>query len=249
MNFVCAAARDLPVHLYDALAAYRHQVFLGRLGWELPSEDGCERDQFDLPETVHVIACGDDGAINGCGRLLPTTSSYLLSEVFPQLLNGLDAPCSADTWELSRFAAMDTEGSGGGGRARREHRAERLLLQALRYCAARGVARLLAVSTLPVERLTQRAGVDVHRVGAPALIGGQPVLAFVIAVNDRSLQALSVFELAETSREVVVHEKSLTVTSMRQTDERQPRVDVATLTGMYERAAGLGAGYERRVAV
>src|SRR5205807_4897692 len=74
--------------------------------------------------------------------------------------------------------------------------AERLLLRALQFCAERGVTQLVAVSTLPVERLMHRAGLDVHRIGPPSMIGGQPVLAFVIAVNERSIAALSEFETA-----------------------------------------------------
>jgi acyl homoserine lactone synthase len=45
--------------------------------------------------------------IIGTARLLPTNHSYLLGEVFPQLMNGLTIPDSAEVWELSRFATVD----------------------------------------------------------------------------------------------------------------------------------------------
>ncbi|MDT8999866.1 acyl-homoserine-lactone synthase [Paucibacter sp. APW11] len=196
MNFVSARACELSPALYDSLAGYRYQVFVERLGWDLKTAPGYEQDQFDHDDTVHVVARNDEGDIVGCGRLLPTTESYLLESVFPELLNGLPVPRSEQIWELSRFAAMEVKADADGMNARRHFMAERVLLEALRFCAARGVTHLLAVSTLAVERLMQRAGVDVHRIGPPSMIGGQPVLAFVIAVNERSLNALAAFEAA-----------------------------------------------------
>jgi acyl homoserine lactone synthase len=192
MDFVSATQQQLAAPMVAALASYRHRVFVERLGWELPSEGPFEHDEFDRPDTVYVVARHAGGGIVGCGRLLPTTEPYLLERVFPQLLNGLPVPRDSRVWELSRFAAMPAD----PGEAAPRHLGERVLLAALRECARRGVTHLLAVSTLAVERLMQRAGVDVRRLGPPEVIGGQPVLAFVIGVNERSLAALAAFEEA-----------------------------------------------------
>lgn len=200
MNFVSAPAAEICPQLYASLAGYRYQVFVERLGWELETVPGYEQDQFDHADTVHVVARDDDGDIVGCGRLLPSTERYLLESVFPQLLNGMPVPRDERIWELSRFAAMDVAAKGDAKASRRNYMAERVLLEALRYCAARGVTHLLAVSTVAVERLMQRAGVDMHRIGPPSMIGGQPVLAFVIGVNARSIEALSAFESAALGR-------------------------------------------------
>ncbi len=190
MNFVCARASELPQPLYDSLARYRYDVFVQRLGWELDTLPGYEQDQFDHPDTVHIVARNADDEVVGCGRLLPTTGPYLLESVFPQLFNGLAIPRSTQVWELSRFAAM------GGSLRRQDYMAERILLQSLRFCAANGVSHLLAVSTPPVERLLLRAGVECQRLGPPEIIDGQAILAFVIAVTETSIQALEHFELA-----------------------------------------------------
>lgn len=199
MDVVCARADAIEAPLYDALAQYRYQVFVERLGWELPSQPGYEQDEFDHAGTVHLMARHADGSMAGCGRLLPTSGRYLLESVFPQLLNGIPVPCSDQVWELSRFAAMDT--ASGAAPAYHHHMAERVLLQALRFCAARGVTHLLAVSTPPVERLLQRAGVECQRLGPPDLAGGKPVLALVIAVSARSIEALAVIEAAALQHE------------------------------------------------
>ena len=83
--------QQLPVGLYTDVARFRHMVFVERLGWSLQTHDNTEHDQFDRPDTVYVVTKNDEGDIFGCARLLPTIRPYLLGEVFPQLLNGLDA--------------------------------------------------------------------------------------------------------------------------------------------------------------
>jgi acyl homoserine lactone synthase len=180
----------MPAGLYQELSAYRRKVFVDRLGWDLPCAAGGEQDQFDRDDTVYLVARDDDEVI-GCGRLLPSTGPYLLQEVFPELLNGREPPRSHSVWELSRFAVGDI---GKSEAARDKYLATRMLLRALECCQREGVQQLLAVTSGAVERLMLRAGVDLQRLGPPALIDGQPVFAFVIWVNKRSIAALTVFE-------------------------------------------------------
>src|SRR5438046_785002 len=98
-----------PTEIRD-LHAYRHAVFVERLGWNLPGvKDGLETDQFDRPDTVHVLGRKDGGAFCGCARLLPTNRPYLLSEVFPELMRGAPLPSSCDVWEISRFCSVDID--------------------------------------------------------------------------------------------------------------------------------------------
>lgn len=209
MNVICARTRDLPAALHHSLAAYRHQVFVERLGWELDVVPGFEQDQFDRDDTVHVVARDTRDTIVGCARLLPTTGSYLLEEVFPELLNGIAAPRSEKVWELSRFAAMCSAGRAEGMGGRRAYLAQRLLLKALQYCTQHGVTQLVAVTTVSVERLMHRAGVDLCRIGPPSIIGGQAVLAVVIEVNERSISALSEFENGEAKPDAKRHHHAM----------------------------------------
>lgn len=150
MQFVSGAAEAFPDSLYSQVARYRHRIFVERLGWQLRTENGLELDEFDRPDTVYVVARGEDGGIHGCARLLPTTSPYLLGDVFPQLLNGLPLPSSPEIWELSRFAAV------------------------------RGAKQLITVSPIGVERLVRRAGFEAHRMGPPMIVDGHPIFACLI---------------------------------------------------------------------
>jgi acyl homoserine lactone synthase len=82
----------------------RDKVFRERLAWDVTSQDGCERDWYDDFCPVYLIANDDDGHVEGCWRLLPTTGPYMLRDVFPVLLDGHPAPSAEDVWEISRFA-------------------------------------------------------------------------------------------------------------------------------------------------
>lgn len=178
MYVVSGAPKGLPKGLYSKVARYRHKVFVERLGWDLKTQNGEELDQFDRPDTVHIVVQDDQGNVSGCARLLPTTGPYLLGEVFPQLLNGLPPPCSPDVWELSRFAAVDFSSQTSSATAQFSSPiAAKVLYKAIDYAAAHGAKRLITVSPIGVERLLRRGGIRAWRAGPPMVIDGHPIFA------------------------------------------------------------------------
>ncbi|RJG07418.1 GNAT family N-acetyltransferase [Noviherbaspirillum cavernae] len=180
--------------LETALAEYRHKIFIERLGWSLPVENGLERDQFDHRDTIYVVARETDGAICGCARLLPTTEPYLLSEVFPHLLGGAPAPRAHDVWELSRFAAASTNPDSAIDPARNTYS---LLAAAVKTAAEQGAKRLITVSPLGIERLLHRMGVHAHRAGPPMLAEGKPIFACWIEIDEQTVSALNIASVEE----------------------------------------------------
>ena len=179
------------------LGEYRYKIFIEQLGWELPAQDGMEQDQFDLDDTLYVIGI-DDGEICGCARLLPTSSPYLLSEVFPHLVLPHLPPRSEQVWELSRFAVSP---AGESGRAIVDvEETTRLMLAAAIACAEQhGAERLVTVSPLGVERLLSRMGVHAYRAGQPQRCDGKPIFACWIEISDQTKNALA---LASSPRQL-----------------------------------------------
>ena len=185
MEFVLADAESLPKYLYEALGRYRYRVFVERLGWRLDTPPGIERDQFDRPDTVHVIARDEEHQIVGCARLLPTTGPYLLGKVFPQLMNGLPPPSTPDVWELSRFAVVDLHTWRTGISGQKPSALEvDILRRSADYVTSKGAKRLLTVSPLAMERLLRKTGFHVHRAGPPVLVDGSPTFACWIELDD-----------------------------------------------------------------
>ena len=184
MDVVTGARETLRSDLYSKVAHYRHKIFVERLGWQLQTKDGAELDQFDRSDTVYVIAQDDDGQVIGCARLLPTIRPYLLANVFPYLLNGMEPPRSLDVWELSRFSAVDLSGTVNTGRYRFSSlTAVRLLEASLEFAGSHSAKRLITVSPLGVERLLHRAGFHAHRAGPPMAIDGDPFFACWIEID------------------------------------------------------------------
>ena len=193
MQTISARRSEFAPEMENALAEYRHKIFIERLGWPLPVEDGKERDQFDHPDTFYVVTRDDTGAICGCARLLPTIKPDLLSEVFPHLLGGAAVPCSSEVWELSRFAATTVAPNSTIDAAANTRK---LLAGAVKIAAGQGAQRLITVSPLGIERLLHRMGVHAHRAGAPVLVDGKPVFACWIEIDQQTMTALGITAVA-----------------------------------------------------
>jgi N-acyl-L-homoserine lactone synthetase len=178
MRVLSGARSHLPDGVYPKLASYRYQVFIERLGWQLPVVGGAEVDQFDHADSVYVVAEEDDGAVSGCARLLPTNGPYLLADVFPQLLNGMPAPRDPGIWELSRFSAVNLVKNTATPLAQFPLSAAAALMHEAMACAgAHGATRLVTVTVLAMERLIRRLGIRSHRMGPPCVVGGEPIYA------------------------------------------------------------------------
>lgn len=191
MQTITGTTSDFSPEFENAIAQYRHKIFIERLGWQLPVKNGMERDQFDRPDTLYVIARNASGAICGCARLLPTTRPYLLGDIFPALMAGTPVPCDDETWELSRFAVASINADHvSQADAARNTRA--LLAASIKSAAEHGAARLITVSPLGIERLLHRMGVHAHRAGPPVLIDGKPVFACWIEIDEQTINALGI---------------------------------------------------------
>jgi acyl homoserine lactone synthase len=185
MQLMAGVAGELSADLLSRIWTYRYRVFVDTLKWNLKTENGMELDQFDGVDTVYVVSQDDDGMLTGVARLLPTSQPYLLRDVFPQLLNGLPPPCSADVWELSRFAAMDFNNGAMTPQGQMSSPiAIELLRAAISCAAARNAKRLITVSPIGVERLMRRAGFYSHRAGPPMIVDGHPLCACWIELSE-----------------------------------------------------------------
>jgi N-acyl-L-homoserine lactone synthetase len=185
----------------DDLARYRYDAFVGHLGWELPCAPGRDQDQFDTADAVHVVASDDAGQILGYARLLPTTGPYVLSSLYPELLSGQRPPADPRLWELSRYTAIDTRPGATGSHHDEVAVGKHVLLAAIRAAAQRGASSIVFCTSLAIERLAMRWGVDIRRLGTSLRSGGILLVAALIDFTPRTFTALAAAaDEATTSR-------------------------------------------------
>lgn len=123
---------------------------------------GLERDGFDKPDT-HWVLVEDEQGLCGCIRLLNCAQDYMLPSIFHGALAGELAPRSPDVWELTRLAI-------DAGRAPLlDNGISELTCVIFRevhaFARERGIRKLVAVLSLPVERIFRRLGLPIERLG------------------------------------------------------------------------------------
>nr|WP_198291660.1 acyl-homoserine-lactone synthase [Pseudomonas fuscovaginae] len=99
---------------------------------------------------------------------------------------GAPVPRAEDTWELSRFAICQQSG--------RPYAFSDQSLIAIRavvhFGVERGLKRFVTVTTVGVEKLLIRLGLDIRRLGPAKTIGVERAVALSIALNHKTLDAL-----------------------------------------------------------
>ena len=99
----------------------------------------------------------------GCIRLLNCADAYMLPTIFPTALAGERAPRSSDVWELTRLA-IDAQRA-----PRMNNGVSELTCVIFRevhaFAQAHGIRELVAVVSLPVERIFRRLGLPIERLG------------------------------------------------------------------------------------
>jgi N-acyl-L-homoserine lactone synthetase len=189
-SIAIGSSEHLSTDLMKSMLDFRYEVFVKRLAWQLPMIGGTESDLYDTADARYVVISNDSHKVTGCARLLRTTGAYMLPELFPQLLGGLAAPHDEATWELSRFATSITESR--EGRALSLSKSTMDLLDVVFHAARQNDAtRLILVTSIGIERLMLRSGLDAHRLGPPASIDGALCVALMIEVPRQKSASVS----------------------------------------------------------
>lgn len=178
MNFEIGKRDHFNNSTLFAMHKLRANVFKTRKGWDIPLIGEMEIDGYDALNPFYMMIQGseDNTAVEGCWRILPTTGPYMLKDTFPLLLNGRQAPEANDVWELSRFA-IDAKQKGS-------MKFSDFSLEAIKAIVNFGVQNQInyyvTVTTVAIERMLRRAGLQINRFGPPAQIGVETAVALEI---------------------------------------------------------------------
>jgi acyl homoserine lactone synthase len=198
MNNVSLIRSDGPQsdpYVLENLFRLRHKVFYETLRWEVNSVNGQERDHYDDLKPVYPVSCDRYGRVTGTMRLLPTTGPYMLADVFPQLLRGEEPPRGEHIWEISRFAVLSPDDP-NRERAQAQLNSDtfHLLRCAARFARQQQIEEYVFVTSVALERLLRRLGLDVKRFGDARArkVGKVLSVACRLAIDEHTCRTLHV---------------------------------------------------------
>lgn len=172
----------LTPELVDAILRLRFDVFHTQLGWQVTSDNGRERDEFDSIPPQYIAVVDHDDRVLGTCRLLPTTGPYMIRDTFPAALGGLTPPACPNTWEMSRLAVAPGEPFAEGFGAV----ATAVINAALEHIVTLGGHTMLVFSHQDVERKIRRSGFEVESLAPPIRIEGKACTAYLLSAVPQS---------------------------------------------------------------
>ena len=167
----------------------RYRIFKERLGWDVQVSGDMEVDEFDACRPVYLLQRNEDGRVQGCVRLLPTTAPNMLRDTFPALLDGQAAPTSDTIWESSRFGVdlCGREEKTAGSIARATYE---LFAGMIEFGLMRKLTDIVTVTDARMERILCRARWPLRRLGSPRPIGKTIAVAGYLEVSHERLQSV-----------------------------------------------------------
>ncbi|MGI9488265.1 MAG: acyl-homoserine-lactone synthase [Geminicoccaceae bacterium] len=161
----------------------RHRLFVQRLGWDVPTHEEFEYDQFDTPAAVYLLWCDEHGHARGAVRLIPTTRPYMIKELWPDMAGDTELPSNAQTWEATRLG-VDRDLSP----ALRRRVLGELIVACLEFGMAHGLNEFLCVMPVAILKgVLARSGCAVELLGCSKKMAGHDVAAARVPVSHEIL--------------------------------------------------------------
>jgi acyl homoserine lactone synthase len=174
-------------NLLKQMHCLRAAVFRERLEWDVSITDAGERDEYDDLDPTYILAVTDGHKVVGCARLLPALGPTMLERTFPQLLATGSLGASAGMVESSRFC-VDTSLPSGRGGGQLHLATLTMFAGIIEWSIANGYDEIVTATDLRFERILNRAGWPMKRLGDPAAIGNTVAVAGTLPANRESFE-------------------------------------------------------------
>lgn len=153
----------------------RAAVFGTRLEWDVTITEQGERDQYDDLRPTYILAISVDQKVAGCARLLPASGPTMLEQTFPQLLERGSLDAHPAMVESSRFCVDTSLPAGRGGSL---HQVTLTMFAGIiEWSMVNGYNEIVTATDLRFERILNRAGWPMSRLGGPVAIGNTVAVA------------------------------------------------------------------------
>ena len=163
-------------HLLREMHRLRCLVFCHRLGWDVSITDGAEEDEYDSLGPTYILTVTDEERVVGCARLLPAMGPTMLERTFPQLLATGSMNASSQMVESSRFC-VDTSLPASRGEGQLHFATLTMFAGIIEWSMANGYDEIVTATDLRFERILNRAGWPMRRIGNPKPLGNTVAIA------------------------------------------------------------------------
>ncbi|WP_416409590.1 acyl-homoserine-lactone synthase TraI [Agrobacterium rosae] len=172
-------------HLLREMHRLRCSVFRKRLGWDVSITDGAEEDDYDSLGPTYILTITDEERVVGCARLLPAIGPTMLERTFPQLLAAGSLNASARMIESSRFC-VDTSLPAGRGGGQLHFATLTMFAGIIEWSMANGYDEIVTATDMRFERILNRAGWPMKRLGDAVAIGNTVAVAGTLPADQVS---------------------------------------------------------------
>jgi acyl-homoserine lactone synthase len=194
MVHVFRGVENLKRHgLAEEMWRVRYDTFIEELKWPLPSRNKQERDCYDDDGATYLVSFDESNRIKASARLIPTTTPFLMEEIFPHLVESpRDLPRGPTTIEFTRyFIRSDLMRSRGVIRTAGE-----IFCSIFEYCLNEGIDTMLAVVDTKILPQAYEMGWQPTPLGIPGDFGGGPnalgggtAVAIKVDINESALRS------------------------------------------------------------
>ncbi|MGE3770530.1 MAG: acyl-homoserine-lactone synthase [Bdellovibrionales bacterium] len=170
---VAQAGQGGKTSLLFSMHRLRARVFKDKMQWDVNVDgQGLEVDEFDLPQTVYVLALDDNRTVIGNWRMVPTSGPTMIRNLWPQFLGSIEMPSSDDVWEVSRFTVNSTKGDTSEGKQEAQQAIAELFCAMTELCMRCGIKEIYTMYDNRIARMIQRLDCQPHTLSEPTTIEG-----------------------------------------------------------------------------
>lgn len=184
-HVVSLGNRQLYESAVESWYRLRYRTYVEEMGWkEVARADSRECDQFDLPDTVHLLnLCDRSGDVVAGARINTSLAPTLSSTVFAHLCNLEPLPTGPTIADGTRFCVAKEKRDGTGFCLE----ARELYAAVMEFCVSEGLTTLTFVAHTQWIGRFAHVGWRLRLLGTPQPCEGKPTVAAAITIDEETL--------------------------------------------------------------
>ncbi len=155
----------------------RTKIFRDRMGWSVDvNEMELEIDDYDLPDTIYILAFNSAGDVVGTWRFLTTDQPSMIRNIWPQYLKSLPIPEAASICETSRFGVYAGDEATPERQGHINQATAEMIVALIDVCIKCGITDMFTLYNIKIKRLLERIGFKPALISEVTNLEGEPTV-------------------------------------------------------------------------